>query len=90
MNSSFTEDDTYLLHLADVVETRVSQHIQHDLSDLVDSSGNLPGPVTQACLLLLTNLYDNRESLSTANYQKIPLSYEYLLSTFKNYKNSKY
>lgn len=89
IDNYFTDDDEYLFHLGNVAEQMVAHHIENDLSNIA-IDGELPAPVMQACLLLVGNLYMNRESVTNVNYTKIPLSYEYLLATYKNYKNSKY
>lgn len=88
IDSDFTEDDTYITSLGDVAEAIVSKHVQYKFSDLAQNNGGvLPPPIVHACLLLIGNLYMNRESVSAANLNNIPFSYEYLLGLYKNYTN---
>ena len=84
IDSDFTEDDTYLEMLESVAEKTIEKHIDHSLADL-EEDGVLPAPLLHAILLLIGNMYMNRESISFANAKEIPNSYEYLLSLFKDY-----
>ena len=89
IDSSFTDDDTYLTSLGDVAEQIVSKHVQYNLAELAASNGgSLPAPIAHACLLLIGNFYMNRESVAAVSMSKIPMSYEYLLGLYKNYSNS--
>ena len=83
IDTEFTDDDTFLTKLGDVAESIVARHIDYDLDELVDNEV-LPSPIYQACLLMVGNLYANRESISFTTPQKMPFSYEYLLATYKN------
>lgn len=92
IDTEFTDDDDYLQHLGDVAESIVSRHIDYDLSELaavdtVTSYSYIPSPVYQACLLMVGNLYANRESISFTSPSKMPFSFEYLLATYKNRTN---
>lgn len=88
----FTDDDEYLMSLALVAESVVERHIDSNLNYLADGSGELPAPLIHAMLLLIGNLYNNRESVATFKYAEqpieLPLSYSYLLDLYKNYSNS--
>ena len=86
IDAEFTDDDLYLESLCDVAEQMVSRHLENDLSNL-EKDGQLPAPIIHACLLLVGNLYMNRESVSNINMVKIPNAYEYLLATYKNRTN---
>lgn len=85
IDSYYTDDDDYLVSLADVVEMVVEKHIDNSLVTLQTEGGELPPPLVQAMLLLLGNYYNSRESVSTLSHTEIPLSYNYLLDLFKNY-----
>lgn len=88
IDTEFTDDDIYLTQLGDVAESIVARHIDYDLDEIVEDD-ILPSPIYQACLLMVGNLYANRESISFATPNKMPFSYEYLLATYKNRKNFK-
>lgn len=88
IDDTFTDDDEYLLSLADVAEKVVERHIDSNLNVIVELEGGvLPSPLIQAMKLFIGNMYANRESISFASTQEIPLSYQYLLSLYKNYSN---
>lgn len=89
IDSDFLDDDEYLLHLESVAELVVQKHIDHRLEDLLDESGQLPAPLIQGMLLFIGNLYANRESVSYASAVEVPNSFEYLLSLYKDYNNTK-
>ena len=86
IDTQFEDDDTFLTYLGGVAEEMVARHIEHDLEDIL-INGSLPLPVYQACLLMVGNLYANRESVAFATPSKVPNSYEYLLATYKNRSN---
>lgn len=83
IDCDFKDDDLYIVSLANVAEEMVSRHIDKDLS----SYEKLPAPIQHACLLLIGNMYRERESVSLNNMSEIPLSYQYLLATYKNRSN---
>lgn len=87
LDDDFTEDDGYLTDLINVSEAVVEKHIDNKLNEIAEANGGeLPPPLLHACLLLIANLYENRESIAYTSVTEIPLSYEYLLSLYKNYK----
>ena len=85
IDNYFEDDDEYLLYLESVAETVVEQHIDKNLSDLLDTNGELPTPLVHAMLLLIGNMYNNRESVTTGFALEVPLSYSYILDLYKNY-----
>ena len=86
IDKDFTDDDLYLESLGDVAEQMVERHLECNLDEFENS---VPAPVLHACLLLVGNLYNNRESVSNTNQHELPLSYRYLLATYKNYSHSR-
>lgn len=85
IDSYYTDDDSYLTSLADVVEMVVEKHIDNSLVSLQSEGGVLPPPLQHAMLLLIGNFYATRESIAFVTSSEIPLSYNYLLDLFKNY-----
>lgn len=87
IEEDFTEDDEYILSLIEVAESAVRVHINEDFASIAEKNGGcLPPPILQAVLLMIGNLYTNREPLGT-NQQELPLSYQYLIDLYKNYNN---
>mgnify|MGYP003508031795 FL=1 len=87
IEEDFTEDDEYILGLIEVAESAVRVHINEDFADIADRNGGcLPPPILQAMLLMIGNLYQNRESLGT-KLQALPYNYQYLIDLYKNYNN---
>ena len=84
----FNDDNDYLISIGDVAEQMVASHLDANLADIVsDNDGKLPDPIRHAMLLLVGNLYQNREGVAFASASEIPHSYEYLLSRYINYNN---
>jgi len=91
IDDCFHEDDEYIRQLGDVAEQMVDEHINNNLTSIAeDNNGNLPMPLKHAMLLLIGNLYQNREGVAFANATEIPFSYKYLLFPYKDYKNNQY
>lgn len=80
----FTDDDSYITYLIQVAEDAVAQNLDIPLKDLLDD-GLLPASITQAILLLVGNLYNNREPISYGTVTKIPYTLEYLVGLYKKY-----
>lgn len=90
IDDDFFNDDEYLLHLAEVAEKLVQKHIDNNLSELcAENSGDLPSPLLHAMLLMIGNLYENREPIAFASHSELALSYNYILDLYKNYNNTK-
>ena len=84
IDASFKDDDSYLLGLIEVAEDAVSKHIDIALEDLVEG-GTLPPSIIQSILLLVGNLYANREAVAYTSVSKIPYTLDYLLGLYKKY-----
>ena len=80
----FTDDDAYLTALIEVAEDAVSQHLDIALDDL-QVEGKLPSAIYQAMLLMIGNLYTNREPTAYTQVTKVPYTMEYLLGLYKRY-----
>ena len=85
IEDEFKDDELYILDLITVAEESISKHIDIALENLTGEGGLLPSPIVHAMLLLIGNLYANREPVSYGTVVKVPLSYEYLLGFYKNY-----
>ncbi|OJV22856.1 MAG: DNA-packaging protein [Bacteroidetes bacterium 41-46] len=84
VDEEFTSDDLYILDLITVSEDAISRHLNIALSEL-EAGGKIPPAITHAMLLMVGNLYANREPVSYGIMAKIPLSYEYLIGLYKKY-----
>lgn len=84
LDETFIADDEYILALIDVAEDAVSKNINIALENL-SVGGEIPPAVKAAILLLVGNLYANREPVSYASVNKVPYTFDYLISLYKNY-----
>lgn len=89
IDTSFHEDDEYLVDLEQVAENAVERHIDDNLGRIFIASGGkqLPAPLVHSILILLGNLYANRESIAYTSLTEIPYNLTYLLDLYKNYSN---
>ena len=86
VDDSFTDDDAYITSLMNVAEAVVERDIDQPLVTLEDGAGNLPAPITQAMLLVVGNLYANREPVAIgASAVNVPYTFEYLKGLYKNH-----
>lgn len=85
IDESFTADDQYILDLITVAEDSVSKHLDIALEEL-EVGGKLPPAIIHAMLLMVGNLYANREPVAFGTIAKIPYSYEYLVGLYKHYE----
>ena len=89
VDTYFHGDDDYISQLGDVAEQMVDEHINNNLSNIVDDNGGeVPMPLIHAMLLLVGNLYQNREGVAFANASEIPFSYKYLLFPYRDYSHN--
>ena len=84
VDEDFRADDMYILDLITVAEDSVSKHLDIALDEL-EVGGTLPPAIIHAMLLMIGNLYANREPVSYGTVVKIPYSYEYLIGLYRKY-----
>ena len=84
VDDSFVADDSYITDLITVAEDSVSRHLDIALEEL-DEGGNLPPSIIHAMLLMIGNLYANREPVTFGTVVKLPFTYEYLIGLYKRY-----
>jgi uncharacterized phage protein (predicted DNA packaging) len=85
LDADYTEDDTYLEFLEGVAEEVVQKHIDKSFEDFIEEVGEIPQPLLHSILLIIGNLYDNRESVAYTNAVEIPNSLSYILSMYRDY-----
>lgn len=87
IEEDFTEDDEYILSLIEVAESAVRVHVNEDFASIAEKNGGcLPPPILQAVLLMVGNMYQNREPIGTKG-QALPFNYQYLIDLYRNYNN---
>lgn len=82
IDKDFKEDDEYLLLLIQVAEDAVEQTLGIPLASLL-KDGWIPQAVYHSILLMIGNLYANREPVSFTSATKVPYTLEYLLLKFR-------
>lgn len=88
IDSGYTDDDEYITYLETVAEQIVEKHIDTTLEDLIAENGEVPTPLLQCMLLIIGNLYDNRESVAYSNVIEVPNTLSYILSMYRDYNNA--
>lgn len=88
IDTDYTEDDTYLVYLEGVAEEVVQKHIDRTFEDIIEKEGALPQPLLHTILLIVGNLYDNRESVAYSQVVEVPNSLTYILSMYRDYNNA--
>jgi len=87
VEEDFLEDDEYILSLIEVAESAVRVHINEDFADIAEKNGGcIPAPILQATLLMIGNLYQNREIIGSKALA-LPYNYQYLIDLYRNYNN---
>lgn len=85
IDDSFKDDDNYILDLIKVSEDAVEKNTDIALSDqIVD--GQLPSTIIHSILLLVGNLYNNREATSYSVPSEVPFAYKYLINLNRNFE----
>jgi hypothetical protein len=85
VDRSFTEDDVYLAGLIEVAEDAVAKHLDVRLECIGTAEGELPPSVRHAILLLVGNLYANREPVAFTSVNKVPHTFDDLISLYRKY-----
>jgi uncharacterized phage protein (predicted DNA packaging) len=87
IEDDFVDDNEYILSLISVAESAVRVHINEDFASIAEKNGGeLPPPILQAALLMIGNLYQNREVIGNKT-QILPYNYQYLIDLYKHYNN---
>lgn len=85
IDEEFTADDDYLNRLITVAQQAVTWQIDKALEDSEDEETTEDETANQAMLLLIGELYKNREVTSTLKAESLPKSYDYLIGVTKRY-----
>ena len=87
LESSFTEDDSYLESLIEAGEENVAKDLCVTVKELetIGGGSRIPAPLRHAILLTIGTFYSNRESVTSANLQELPRGVKYLTELYRNY-----
>ena len=87
LESSFTEDDSYLESLIDAGEENVAKDLCVTVEELetIGGGSRIPAPLSQAIILTIGAFYSNRESVTNARLQELPRGVKYLTELYRNY-----
>ena len=63
-------------------------HVNESLESIAEKSGDgcIPTPLLHAMLLMIGNLYQNREIVANKT-TPLPFAYQYLIDLYRNYNN---
>lgn len=87
IENDWKDDDEYILSLIEVAEAAVRVHTNEDFESIAAKNGGcVPAPLIQAALLMIANLYQNREIVGS-KVQQLPYNYQYLIDLYRNYNN---
>lgn len=87
LESSFTEDDSYLESLIEAGEENVAKDLCVTVEELetIGGGNRIPAPLRHAILLTIGAFYSNRESVTSARLQELPRGVKYLTELYRNY-----
>lgn len=88
IDASYTDDDTYIEFLEGVAEEVVQKHIDRSFEEIIGEAGEIPQPLLHSILLIVGNMYANRESVAYTSAVEVPNSLSYILSMYRDYKNA--
>lgn len=84
IDESFKEDDNYIRELIQVAEDAVAKNQNIALKEQL-VGGMLPSTTIHSILLLVGNLYNNREATTYSTVSEVPYAYRYLINLNRNF-----
>lgn len=85
LDEDYTEDDEYILGLVAAAKGAVEMALNASLDRLAsENGGEVPMAIIQAILLMVGNLYQNRE-ITGSKVAALPYNFEYLVNLYKHY-----
>lgn len=84
IDATFKDDDSYIEQLIEVAEDTVEKNCNIALGEQGEG-GELPPSTYHSILLLIGNLYNNREATTYSNIQEVPYAYKYLVNLNRNF-----
>lgn len=81
-----TYDDGNINAMIDTAENTVMGYLNRTAEDVeLEYGGDVPSPIIHAVKLHVGTLFANRESVTYGAANKVPHSYEFVLSQFRKY-----
>lgn len=85
LDEDYVEDDEYILGLVAAAKGAVEKALNASLDRLAEENGGeVPMAIIQAILLMVGNLYQNRE-ITGSKTAALPYNFEYLINLYKHY-----
>lgn len=81
----YHDEDDYLYSLIEVAENDVAQRLRYNTMDEAFPDGFMPPSVRHAVKIVVSNLYENRESIAAATLNKVPETLDALLGPYVRY-----
>ena len=81
LNVGFDDDNEYISTLIAVASERIESHIDRKFEEFEV----IPMSIKHAVLLLVGELYNNRELTTENSVNELPFTIDYLLTNYKNY-----
>lgn len=88
ISPNYTKDDEYLLIIEDGATQAVMKTINVDFDTIIAEEGKLPSAILFACLLVIGDMYANRETTAFASVNKLP-TLRYLCANYTDYQTVK-
>lgn len=86
INPSFTADDDYIAMIIEAAEQAVLATCNLQEEELLQDGGTIPSPIINATLLLIGDMYSNRQTTAFTTVNKIP-TFKFLLANFIKYND---
>jgi len=83
IESSFTDEDTYLMMLGKAAEGKLLKDIQRSYDEVVEMEGEWPTDLTLAALLLTSHWYKHREPVTNQSMSVVPYAYDALYMPYR-------
>ena len=85
IDDSFKDDDSYINSLILVAEDAIEKNTDIALNEQMEGR-KLPPSVIHSILLLVGNLYANREATTYSSISDVPYSFKYLVNLNRNFQ----
>ncbi len=85
IDDSFKDDDSYINSLILVAEDAIEKNTDIALNEQMEGD-KLPPSVIHSILLLVGNLYANREATTYSSISDVPYSFKYLVNLNRNFQ----
>ena len=85
IDDSFKDDDSYINSLILVAEDAIEKNTDIALNEQLEGC-KLPPSVIHSILLLVGNLYANREATTYSCISDVPYSFKYLVNLNRNFQ----